>query len=857
LADQTPDTGRDEPGNAAPLLTAQEAAALLAVNERTIRRAIASGDLPAVKLHGAFRIEPTVLESWRQRRSAVTQAASQARLPGDGPRLRSDLPRPITSLIGREQEAKTVGALIRQPGIRLVTLIGPGGVGKTRLALKVAADLSSDYPAGVWFVPLDSVAEPARVIDAITYDLGIREPVGGSRREALITALRDEAAVLVLDNFEQVVDAATDLHELMLACPSIKLLVTSRTRLRISGEHAYPVPSLALPAPDVFGSPAEADETPAVRLFADRAAQAEPSFALTAVTTPLVVDICRLLDGLPLAIELAAARVNVLSLPVLRDRLDQRLTLLTGGVRDAPARHRTLRDAVAWSYGLLNPEEQAVFRWLAVFAGGFTIDAAERVAGAGIPDQTSVIEVIGSLVDKSLLRRDDRPDHEYRFVMLGTIRAYALERLEAAGEAHAVRDRHAAWCVEFVEDFLGGWDYIPEDLWWLHPAEEEHDNVRAALAWLERTGDASRMLRLAIAMQSLWEVRNLHTEAVQWFQRGLAIARGSSPVIRLKTHSAIGRTLRRQGRYDEAREHFRAALTLARDNGYERAKAVALYALGGIEVNLERYDLALPLLEEAREQFEQLGDGVGACGAHYFLAILHFGQGDDAAAASHLEAALDARGTAGALFNLPVLLNALSLLRCEMGDLNAAADALEEGRAVWEKGRGANQEILAEWMVVAARLANARDQPERAARLLGAAEGLTDRLGMPLVVPPPTRYRQLVAMVQDRLGPVRFTNACRAGQTTPVMEIVAQGLTVAGETAPPSLLSARELEVLRLMTFGLRDREIADRLFISVRTVEGHVAHLISKLGVTSRPAAVSAAVAHGLIEPASQPGSR
>jgi len=435
--------------------------------------------------------------------------------------------------------------------------------------------------------------------------------------------------------------------------------------------------------------------------------------------------------------------------------------------------------------------------------------------------------------------------------MLETIRAYALEQLETCGEEAEVRDRHAAWCYGFIERFPGGWDYTPYDLWWLHPLEAEHDNVRAALAWLERSGDASAMLRLAVAIHSVWEVRGYYSEAVEWFERGLALTGEASPTIRLRAHATVGRKLRRQGRFAMAREHYQSALTLAHELGDELATAQATFALGSIAANQEHYDQALTLLEEALERYLRLDDETGICEVQYFLGIVRLGQNDYAAAAIHLETALDARRTGRPHFSLNALLNALGLVRCELGDDADAVRALAECKAGWDKGQGANQDVLAEWLAATARLALLRNNADQATRLLGAAEALADVLGVPLLVPPPSQHQRLVSMLQCKLGTDQFSVTREAGRSLPAEEAAAEAL-ILDEPAPgtsPATLSARELEVLRLLATGLRDREIAESLFISVRTVEGHVARLLAKLGVSSRLAAVRAASDLGLTD--------
>jgi predicted ATPase/DNA-binding CsgD family transcriptional regulator len=765
--------------------------------------------------------------------------------------LGAPAPVPLTSFVGREDEIAAVAELVRQPETRLITLVGPGGIGKTRLALRVANEVGGAFPDGVWFVSLAGVAGPARVLDGIADALGVKKTGGRPALELLAASLHDAEALLVLDNFEHLLDAAVVLIDLLSVCPRLTLLVTSQTLLRVSGEHAFPVPPLSMPGLDAAASLDDVIHLPALRLFAERARAIAPSFALTAATAPLVADICNRLDGLPLAIELAAARVNYLPLATLRDRLDRRLPLLTGGARDAPRRHRTMSDAIAWSHDLLTAEEKAVFRRLAVFAGGSTLEMAEIVGGeSGAP----VLEVVGSLVDKSLLQRTGPSDEEPRFGMLETVRAFALEQLEASGEAEAVRDRHAECCSEFVERLGSIGIHRLEELPWLPPIEAEHDNIRAAFAWRERNGDAAGMLRLALAMQPLWEVRGHHDEAIGWLDRGLAAADNASPDLRMRAQVALGRRLKRHGNYDQAQTRFQSALELARELGDQRATANALYALGGVALNQEQYEAATTLLEESLTIFQELSDSVGMCGAEYSLGIVGYGLGDIAGAVARVESALATRRANGPIFNLSVLLNAVGLLRCEQGDVAGGERALVESREIWRRGLGANREILAEWLAAAARLELARNRAETAARLYGAAEALTEAIRAPLVVPPRGQYLRLMTVLRAQLSADELQTAWAAGRATPPEEAVNDALASPAPQPNPatatSTLTPREADVLRLLALGLPDREIAAALFLSVRTVEGHVAHILAKLDAPSRTAAARVAIAAGLVPP-------
>src|SRR5215207_1006872 len=409
-------------------LTAKEAARVAGVHERTIRRAIARGELPAAKRAGIFQIAPEALVQYRARHRRTSPPLSLLRLVEHAPGSAFALPTPLTSFLGRERDIAAVTAALSQPDLRLLTLTGPGGTGKTRLALRVAEELAPRFPDGVAFVPLAAVADPLLIPSAIAQQLGVRErgdrPIG----ERLIAALHDRRLLLVLDNFEHVLPAAPFVAELLAACPALSILVTSRTMLRLSGEQRFPVPPMTLPDPTITTTATAARQADAVQLFVQRAQAAQPGFVLTDENAGIVAAICRRLDGLPLAIELAAARIPVLPQRALLDRLDRRLLLLTGGPLDAPACLRTMRDAIAWSYDLLPSEEQLLFRRLAVFMGGCTLEAATALAGGGI----DVLEGISALVASSLLRQEDGSGGESRFLMLETVREFGLERLAAS-----------------------------------------------------------------------------------------------------------------------------------------------------------------------------------------------------------------------------------------------------------------------------------------------------------------------------------------------------------------------------------------------------------------------------------------
>jgi len=572
---------------------------------------------------------------------------------------------------------------------------------------------------------------------------------------------------------------------------------------------------------------------------------------------------------LPLAIELAAARVAVLPPPALLARLERRLPLLTGGPHDAPARLRTMRDAIAWSYDLLDPAAQALFCRLAVFTGGFTLDAAEAVAGAPVSAADSatphhapdVLDLVTVLAANSLLQPIIAPGGEPRYGMLETVREYGLERLVERGEEAAARNRHAAWCLRLAEQNLvqqAGWAVETP---WLAQIESEHANLREALAWLESAGAGADLLRLAGALQPFWDARGHRAEGVDWLQRGVAGGQGAPPQVRLRAMAGLGRNLERLGRYTQAEEVHTAVLDLARAEGDEYWEARALNLLGLGALNLERYDEALPLMTAAMAALQRLGDETGVSWCRYCFGIIAYGQGNLVAAAAHLEAALAWRRAHGTITNLTAMLIPLGLVACDREDRRAAATYLAEGLAHWEQDGSVSREVAAEWLAAVARLAACRSLPETAAHLYGASEALFHTLGEPLVVPPRSLYRRHVAALRETLGDAPFANAWAAGRALPPAQAIAAARDVvanpAAGKAPPAdvpgasrTLTPREQDVLQLLAAGWTDREIAGALFLSHRTVNSHVASILAKLGVPSRRKAVACARERALLPP-------
>jgi predicted ATPase/DNA-binding CsgD family transcriptional regulator len=445
------------------------------------------------------------------------------------PRIQaSPFPNSPTALVGRERELMAVGDLVRQPAVRLVTLTGPGGVGKTRLTLGVAEAIGEDFPDGVWFVPLASIRDSALVVSAIARALDVRETGHRSLMDGIAHVLHEKEALLILDNFEHVVDAAPVVAELLARCPQLTCLVTSRALLRVTGEHAFPVPPLPLPPAADSISVERASMSPAIRLFMTRAQAVRPDFEITAANAAAVGAICRRLDGLPLAIELAAARVRHLTADELASRLvgEERgaaLRILTGGPRDAPDRQQTLRYAIAWSHDLLVSEERVLFRRLATFVGGFTLEAAEAVVNNAGDAEIDVIEKIAALVDQSLLQQEDESGGASRYGMLETVREFALEQLVASGEEEVVQDAHEAYFLALAERAAPQL-HTEHQQAWLERLQLEHANLREVLVRAEQSGNVCCALRLAAALWRFWHRRGYWAEGLSWLNRLLALA---------------------------------------------------------------------------------------------------------------------------------------------------------------------------------------------------------------------------------------------------------------------------------------------------------------------------------------------
>jgi len=559
-------------------------------------------------------------------------------------------PPPATTLIGREAELTDVAALLREAGARLLTLTGPGGVGKTRLALGVMDEWLD--PDGAIFVPLAPLHDPALVPSAIAQALGLRETGGQAPLESLIARLRERPVLLVLDNCEHLLPAATLVAELVTRCPSLRVLTTSRAALRVPGEREYPVRPLARPDPARLPSPDALLQYPAARLFVERAIVARPGFRVTAAHVPAIVGICARLDGLPLAIELAPARTKILPPQALLARLDAApLGVLAGGARGLPARLQTMRDAIAWSYDLLEPDARALFRRLAVFVSGWTLEAAEAVCRADDGPTPHVLDGLADLADQSLLRSDEQPDGEARFMMLETIREYGLERLTASGEGETTRRGHAAYYVALAEEAapaLRG----PEQAVWLARLEAEHDNLRAALRWSLCEGGARLPgVRLAGALWRFWVMHGHLSEGRRWLEAALDTGDAAPAVpdsLRAHILNAAGNLAYLQDDYGRAVALFEESLVLRRTLGDKQGVANALMALAHIAYRQDDPDRAGLLYREGLQLAWDLGDQWLTAYSLEGLAAVAAVQGHAARAAQLFGAAETLRETVGA-----------------------------------------------------------------------------------------------------------------------------------------------------------------------------------------------------------------
>ena len=700
---------------------------------------------------------------------------------GDAP-LAGALPAPATPLVGREREAAAVEDLVVRAGARLVTLTGPGGVGKTRLAVEAAQRLGPGFADGVRFVELASVSSADLVAAAVATGLGLTT-TGDKLITDLLSYLRARRLLLVLDNFEQVVGAAPLLAELLGAAPGVVVLVTSRVVLRLSGEHEFPIPPLPVPPAGSSPDPAELERYASVALFTERAHAADPGFELTGGNAEAVAEICRRLDGLPLAIELAAARVRLLPPQALLPRLGQQLSLLTSGARDLPERQRTLRSTLDWSYGLLSASEQVLFARLGVFAGPFSLPAAEAVgADSSDPGQAKepelVLETLGSLVDSSLVQADARGG-EPRFALLETIREYALERL-GDGNSVQAHDRHAAYFLALAEpaaaEFAG-----PGQLAWLDRLEAEHDDLLAAMSWLVDQGPPEQALRLFSVTWRFWWLRGHAAEFVRLGEQIVASSERLPPQQRAVALSAAGFILISKGDQAKAETLFEQNLEVYRqlsDGLGVVLTATVLGVLGYFAALRRDYPRATDLLGQSQARLREVRDDdltrydrlqylLTVALVDNFLGQVQLSQGDNNGAARLFTGGLTVARRAQDPISLLISLYDLALTSQAQGDLAAAAGHLKEGLAL--AAEAGDDTTAAYYLEGLASVAGQQDNPQRAARLLAAARSLLVAKGsgwLHAVVPRVPHDDAVLEALRSRMGEAAFEEAQAWGAST-------------------------------------------------------------------------------------------
>jgi predicted ATPase/DNA-binding CsgD family transcriptional regulator len=753
-------------------------------------------------------------------------------------------PVPATPLFGRDETLAELSRLLTTKRTRLLTLTGPGGTGKSRLALELAAELRATFPT-IWFVDLTTVRDPDLVPSAIAQAVGARDGGSGPRTTALHDFLAAQPSLIILDNFEHVMDAASFVGDLLQACLELVVLVTSREGLGLRAERVFLVEPLAVPDLEQLSDAEFTRLVPSVVLFEERARARRATFQLTDDVVPVVGQICVRLDGLPLAIELAAAQANVLTPAAILKRLNARAPLIGSVHRDLPARHQTLQSTVAWSYDLLEPAEQAVFRQCGVFSGGFSAEAIEAVC-VDLPTGGVPLAIVAQLVTKSLVRMADELAEEPRFWLLETIREYAVDQLQCADELATARRRHAEYFVGLAErregSLLG-----PRTATVLDHLAREYANFRAVFQWASEAGELAQGLRLADALYRFWIARGPLSEPRAWLEHALAKSGEESAPLRAGALNAAGVLAAMQQDHDRAMQLLRESLDLWVGLGETSRQATVLLNIGLLAHITGQAADAQHQLERSHALFLEVGDRSGQARAVASQARLAREQGDLARAMRLAEEALVHFRLVGDDFGTAHQLANLGHLKLALDDHSGAAAGFRQALEAWQV-LGNPFEIAECLDGVAAVLTG---QPRRAAQLLGAAEALRERSGALVAAVEKERYGRLVARVQRQLRDDTFAAAWRDGRALTMDRAIELARVldqhVASHQGDDGVLSPREREIAQLIGRGQSNRGIAESLIVSIKTVETHVQHIFRKLECTSRSEVAVWASRHGL----------
>ena len=769
----------------------------------------------------------------------------------------ASLPVAVSRLVGRERELGDLRELIARPEVRLLTLTGPAGVGKTRLSIELAAGMQCAFPDGVALVELAPLSEPSLVAQAVASAVGVREQPAVPLLATLSDALQTHHLLLVLDSCEHLVGPCAELAERLLrACVNLRILATSLEPLRIAGESTWVVPALSVPAPARLPPAEQLMDYDAVRLFVERAGAVRPGFTVTEHNAPIIAHLCWQLDGLPLALELAAAWVKTLTPEQIAARLEDRFRLLTGGSRTATPRHQTLRGAIEWSYSLLNVEERSFFDRLSVCAGGCRLEAVEAVcAGDGLGEEDA-LPLLDRLVGNSLVVAEERHG-ERRYRLLETLRLYGRERLVKSGEAESTYRRHA-------EHYLALAEAVEPELWgsnavaWLDRLEIEHDNLRAALRWATGRGEAEIALRLGAALSRFWQVHAHLSEGLKWLESGLVWTSGASTATRARALDAAGHLARDRADYDQAWAHYEESLGLRRELDDRRGTALALNNLGVVAQLRGEYGRTVVLHDESLALFRTLGDTRGIAAVLSSLGTLASSRGDFVAADElYVESAVLFRELGDSRDIAACLSNQAGIAR-DRGDLGRATALAQESLVLFHEL--ADHRGIAVCLELIGSAVAAQGQTERGTRLLAAGETVRETTGIDRPAARGAEQERTLAALRSILGADDFARSWEAGQRVPLDEIVAEALIPAAPAGAErsargtrsSPLTRREGEVAALIAQGLTNRQIGEALFIAERTADTHVEHILAKLGIGSRTQVAAWVVEQGDLAPGS-----